>query len=562
MRAVLLAIATIICLNGFSQTKKDYIYTYADVAVREMERAKIPASITLAQGILESRFGTSELSANSNNHFGIKCHKGWNGGSVKYTDDAPDECFRAYSSPDESFSDHSAFLSKRGRYSDLFKLSIYDYKGWAKGLRKAGYATNPKYADHLIRIIEEEKLYVFDRMSSREVGPYVASLRHSISPNQLVVLDHKQNTRPVQPDVVVAPEVITVQGGPAAAPEDVVAQSRDIFIENKSKAVYTFSGDSPSDLARLYGVPLKKLYKYNEWPQYLNEFTWGMKVYLQPKKSKSKEVTHRYHTVKPGETMYQIAQRYGIVTEKLYERNRMSLDLEEQPRAGEVISLRKKVQLKPLLSRAEDSFSVDEMEQQAQDEAVEITSEEPATQPPVIQEVAAPVQKPEPVVIQSTPAPTTPTTQTSSSTPTTSDEDIWGSYPSTQPVEVEEPKSVQPVEQSEPTAPEQTTGRSIIYDPTPAVNQQPVRVYTPTGSTRQPQPTANPTPTVVPTVTPTTTPRSSPTPSSQATYHTVVSGDTLWGLSQKYNVSVDNIKSWNDLANNNIKVGQRLIVNQ
>jgi len=273
MRAIVLTLLSLLCVVGFSQTKQDYIYTYAEIAVKEMERVKIPASITLAQGILESRFGTSELSTTSNNHFGIKCHKGWSGGSVNYTDDAPDECFRAYKSPSESFRDHSAFLSKRGRYSDLFKLSLYDYKGWAKGLRKAGYATNPRYADHLIKIIEEEKLYVFDRMSSRDVKPYIASLRTTISPNQLIVLDEHKNTRSISPTVEVAPEVITVQGGPAASPEEdiVVAQSRDIFIENKLKAVYTFSGDSPSELAKLYDVPLKKLYKYNEWPEYLNE---------------------------------------------------------------------------------------------------------------------------------------------------------------------------------------------------------------------------------------------------------------------------------------------------
>lgn len=147
----------------FSQeiSRERYIEMYSDEAINQMRKYNIPASITLAQGILESGNGNSELTKASNNHFGIKCHSDWSGETVYYDDDAKNECFRKYSSVSESYEDHSKFLLKK-RYSKLFEYSIYDYKSWAKGLKKAGYATNPKYAKHLIKIIEDNTLYVFD----------------------------------------------------------------------------------------------------------------------------------------------------------------------------------------------------------------------------------------------------------------------------------------------------------------------------------------------------------------------------------------------------------------
>lgn len=148
-------------LSVTSDVIRAYIMRYKDVAQTNMRRHGIPASITLAQGVLESGSGQGTLSRNANNHFGIKCHD-WTGDSVRHTDDAPDECFRKYSDPEESYKDHSIFLTSRGRYSDLFKLDKADYKGWAKGLRKAGYATDPKYPDKLISLIERYELYNFD----------------------------------------------------------------------------------------------------------------------------------------------------------------------------------------------------------------------------------------------------------------------------------------------------------------------------------------------------------------------------------------------------------------
>jgi flagellum-specific peptidoglycan hydrolase FlgJ len=149
-------------VKTYSDPKLAYINKYSDIAMNEMRQYKIPASITLAQGILESRSGQSTLTKKSNNHFGIKCHKGWTGRKTYYDDDEKGECFRVYKYPEKSFKDHSLFLAERTRYQDLFKLKITDYKGWAKGLKKAGYATDRTYPQKLIKIVEDYDLYKYD----------------------------------------------------------------------------------------------------------------------------------------------------------------------------------------------------------------------------------------------------------------------------------------------------------------------------------------------------------------------------------------------------------------
>lgn len=154
---------------------KNYIAQFAPIAVKEMKKYKIPASITLAQGILESGAGMGTLAIRSNNHFGIKCHNGWSGKTVTHDDDRLKECFRKYKHAEQSYEDHSKFLVERNRYAPLFKLDINDYKGWAKGLKLAGYATDPKYPDKLIRIIETYKLYIFDENGDKSVAALKAA---------------------------------------------------------------------------------------------------------------------------------------------------------------------------------------------------------------------------------------------------------------------------------------------------------------------------------------------------------------------------------------------------
>tara|TARA_X000000950_G_scaffold259325_1_gene327614 strand:+ start:1195 stop:1782 length:588 start_codon:yes stop_codon:yes gene_type:complete len=148
--------------NSVEEKIKAYIKKFAPAAIKNMRFYKIPASITLAQGVLESGYGEGTLAKKANNHFGIKCHKGWKGKSIRHDDDKEDECFRSYKNPLKSYRDHSLFLVDRDRYNDLFELKRKDYKGWAAGLKDAGYATDPKYADKLISLIERFNLTRFD----------------------------------------------------------------------------------------------------------------------------------------------------------------------------------------------------------------------------------------------------------------------------------------------------------------------------------------------------------------------------------------------------------------
>ena len=172
--------------------RKEFIRKYKHIAIREMERTGIPASITLAQGILESGCGESELAVNANNHFGIKCHETWNGDTYTMDDDTRDECFRKYKNIEQSWIDHSDFLTSRPRYAGLFSIPTTDYKAWAKGLKAAGYATNPQYANMLIKIIEEEELYKFDRSIKRRGTPPTITAEEFAQ--SVATQDHPSNT--------------------------------------------------------------------------------------------------------------------------------------------------------------------------------------------------------------------------------------------------------------------------------------------------------------------------------------------------------------------------------
>ena len=179
---IILTLFALICINGFAQnlTRLQYINKYKDEAIRQMHKHKIPASITLAQACLESNDGNSTLARKANNHFGIKCHNGWKGKGFKHDDDQKGECFRRYNNAEDSFVDHSYFLISGSRYNSLFDLKITDYKAWAHGLKAAGYATNPKYAQLLIDIIEEYKLYRYDTQDAYKESRQVARIEKQL----------------------------------------------------------------------------------------------------------------------------------------------------------------------------------------------------------------------------------------------------------------------------------------------------------------------------------------------------------------------------------------------
>jgi LysM repeat protein len=308
------AFTLLVLFLNFSQTlwaqpseriisKDQYIDYWKDEAIRQMVLYKIPASITLAQGILESAHGNSELAKYGNNHFGIKCHD-WKGETIHKDDDKANECFRKYYDARESYEDHSKFLAHRSRYAELFTLEITDYKAWAHGLKKAGYATNPKYAYLLIDLIEKHELNKFDQMSL-----YVSDIK----PKEI-----EQNTI----------------NSPVALPSTPSINVHQVKLMNsKTKYVLAKEGDTFYKIAKEFDLALWQLYKYNEYTLE-DVLKPGDIVYLQPKRNKS-EIAQ--HTVKSGETMGSISQKYGIKTKSLYKKNAMEPGTE--PSVGQVLKL-------------------------------------------------------------------------------------------------------------------------------------------------------------------------------------------------------------------------------
>lgn len=263
-----------------------YIDMWKDEAIHQMVKYNVPASITLAQGILESANGNSELARYANNHFGIKCH-GWTGETMHKDDDHKDDCFRKYFTAHESFEDHSVFLQK-SRYQFLYNYEITDYKAWAKGLKKAGYATNPKYPELLIKLIEQHELYKYDKQQA-EFDPKDPSL----------------TTEPgiTQPFEIEASSMVNIH-----------------LIEvstNKIKFVTVKAGDTYYKIAKEFELGLWQLYKYNDLTKE-DVLMSGDVIYLQPKRNKSKDA---YHVVEDDETMKDIAQLYGVKLKKLYKHN-------------------------------------------------------------------------------------------------------------------------------------------------------------------------------------------------------------------------------------------------
>jgi LysM repeat protein len=299
-----------ISITGSAQpklTRQEYIDAYKGIAINEMRRSGIPASITLAQGILESDNGNSTLAVKANNHFGIKCHNGWTGKTFTHDDDKPNECFRKYRNADESFRDHSDFLTTHQRYKPLFDLHTTDYKSWARGLKKAGYATNNQYDKLLIRIIEEHELYRFD---DKKYKP-------------------KEGEQNVRPKKELADNVDDYAINPFG---------NDVKTYNRINYVVVKEGDTFESIAEKHELRSWQLYKYNELPHDAT-LQVGDRIYLQPKRRKA-EVGNKYHTIKPGENMYIISQQYGIKMKHLYRIN--NLEYNREPEIGYTISLRKR----------------------------------------------------------------------------------------------------------------------------------------------------------------------------------------------------------------------------
>ena len=282
-------------------TPEEYIQTYKDIAIREMKAHKIPASITLAQGLLESGAGNSALAREAKNHFGIKCHKGWEGDTYYMDDDEKNECFRKYDDVEQSFRDHSEFLCGRSRYSALFDLEITDYEGWAKGLKAAGYATNPKYAQLLIDRI---KLYDLTQYDQIALGLLAESDVEPIDPeaDEYFELAYSPKDKSIFPLADMTPE------------------GRFIYENNGVRFVYAKEGETPESMAKTFGIKFKRFCQYNclKHPEEV-VFHSGDVVYLE--KLRNKNWKAKKYTVQEGETLRDVALRFAVKPEKILRKN-------------------------------------------------------------------------------------------------------------------------------------------------------------------------------------------------------------------------------------------------
>jgi len=325
-------------LSNFSRAQSAsailaYIARYKDLAIEEMQRTGIPAAITLAQGIHETEAGTSVLVKKSNNHFGIKCKENWTGQSVSHDDDARGECFRKYAAPEESYRDHSDFLKSRPNYASLFRLDPTDYEAWANGLKKAGYATNPKYAQVLIKLIRDYNLQDYTLIAMGKMKQDETIVKTSISmteKNQTPIASKKSETEQEKPAITSASIGISYPSGE--------------FKINETRVIYAKKGTSYLTVAQQYEIPLARLFEFNDLkPQEVTAD--DQLVFIQRKR---KIGDHESHTVQAGETVYTIAQTEAIRLESLLEYNNMGSTM--QPAVGETLNLRSKSSSTPKLA--------------------------------------------------------------------------------------------------------------------------------------------------------------------------------------------------------------------
>ena len=297
-------------------TRGEYIEMWKEEAVYQMATHRIPASITLAQGILESRDGNSRLAKEGNNHFGIKCHSDWDGKRIYEDDDQRNECFRQYRNARESFDDHSDFL-KKARYAQLFELEMTDYKGWARGLKECGYATSPEYAKSLIRIIEENNLQQYDEQGVQYAQRKEVPDRKETSPQARI---------PQSPDRKSAKRSATTsQDGRT---EITLAGNHEINVsDNNIKYIIAREGDTRESIAREIDLNVLILNRFNDFNA-KTELKAGDIVYLQPKRMRAAQT--EYVAVE-GDTWFSISHAKGIKLKQLCKLNGATPESPLQP---------------------------------------------------------------------------------------------------------------------------------------------------------------------------------------------------------------------------------------
>ncbi|MBR6054059.1 MAG: glucosaminidase domain-containing protein [Bacteroidales bacterium] len=349
---ILLFVGAVIFAGDRKSVQDEYIAKYSGIAVSEMYRTGVPASITLAQGLLESGAGLSSLATKGHNHFGIKCHRGWTGGKMYADDDKAGECFRTYATDEESFRDHSDFLRYYDRYKFLFDFETTDYTSWAYGLKKAGYATDPGYPAKLIKIIEDYKLSAYDRMS---IADAVAegggeTIEPSVAPDSKKhARAHKRSKKARSTDYVdeelanTIPESPLRIEEPKAVPQGEMEQyhfslSRQLYSRNGVPFIYSVEGESYASIADYYNLFLSEIVRYNDL-DFERKLLPGTIVYLQPKKKEAAKGLEKYIVGGPDEDFREICQRFGVKMSSVRKMNGLPADY--VPREGDELALRK-----------------------------------------------------------------------------------------------------------------------------------------------------------------------------------------------------------------------------
>ena len=477
-----------------------YIKLYKDIAVSEMQRTGIPASITLAQGIHESGFGKSYLAQNTNNHFGIKCKEEWKGKTFKYADDAPSECFRVYDKVEDSYIDHSNFLKYRPRYADLFLLDKYDYKGWSYGLKKAGYATNPKYPVILIKTIEDFELTAFDKgINPAYLQTTLESINKPIANDEQLKKDAPeiiQHTFEVEKKTVI--ESVNKQN---TVPVSTKKLNKTITKINKCKTVkiYPSKGETLDLIGNVMRIDKEKLLIFNDVN---DDYVWkdGQTIFIQQKKKSNK--TEPSYKVKQEDNLWSISQKKGVRLSSLLKMNKLSAN--EEPAVKETIMLKGKSKLKPALRSQKNTDS---------------TIKNTIVSTPTKNVIYDTIIRARDTVY--------PNIQTDAKLSVDSNKILgWESETKL----LEKPSAI--------TYPVQSKPESIV-------------TVEKTNTTTADMPTVYP-----------KTIDYAKLPKSSTGLHTVIKGDTMYNICKRYNITTAQLMEWNNLSDQSVKLGQELKIQQ
>jgi LysM repeat protein len=335
LKAILLVTTIFLAKIAIAQNSVDvinYVNTYKDLAIAEMQRSGIPSSIILAQGILETEAGTSDLVKRSNNHFGIKCKDTWTGSVVYHDDDKRGECFRSYNAPEDSYKDHSDFLRNSQRYAFLFKIDPMDYSAWAYGLKKAGYATNIRYPQILIKYIEDYNLQQYTMIAMGKLKQEDEKLLAKEDDNIPASAKTSSN-------IIKSTNEVSVNLPPAPKYPD------GEFMINNTKVIFAKAGTSLLAIAEQYNISLSRLVDFNDL-KVENVIVKDQLLFLQRKRKIS---DNEFHIVKPGETLYDICQSEGVRYDAILEMNQLPNG--SQPAVGEKIYLQSAAPSRPMLAQ-------------------------------------------------------------------------------------------------------------------------------------------------------------------------------------------------------------------